>query len=369
MVLPFLALYLTRELEYSPSEAGLLVGAYGLGSLGGALGGGWLADRIGARPVMGGSLVLQGLGFLILPPLRGTATLAVALLVLGLVGEAFRPATATALMLAAAPQTRARAFALMRFAVNLGFGIGPTVGGLLAATGYHWLFWIDGGTCLAAAFLLHVSVSSGVGRPHRAASGEGTDRSPWRDGPFLALALAQFGICVVFFQLFTTFPLTLVGVFGLSEAMVGLTLAVNALLIALFEMVAVHALERSPALPLCALGAALIGLGLGSTPFAPSYPWLVITVVVWSAGEIFNLPFVATVAAQRAGRRMGTYMGVLNLSFSLAFVVAPLAGGWSYERFGPRAVGVGLIVLGVLIAPAFLALDGRFRNPPLQGSP
>jgi predicted MFS family arabinose efflux permease len=358
MVMPFLALYLTRRLGYPPSDAGALVGVYGAGSLIGAYGGGWLADRLGARPVMAWSLVLQGIGFFAIEPLRSTAAIAVAFFAVGLVGEAFRPATSTALMLAAPPEKRPRAFALLRLAVNLGMGIGPTVGGLLAATGYEWLFWIDGATCLGAAILLRF-VSFGAMETQPIAP---TVRSPWRDGPFLTLVAAQLGVCVIFFQLISSFPLTLAGVFGLSEARIGATIAINASLIALFEMVAVHALERFPALPLCGIGAALVGLGLGATPFAPSYSWVVVAVLIWTVGEVLNLPFVAIVAAQRAGPRMGSYMGLLNLSFSFGFVAAPLLGGWAYERFGPRPLGAALIGLGVLLAPVFFALDRSDRR-------
>jgi MFS family permease len=47
-VATFLVLYLV-ESGFSPAEAGIAVGVYGLGSLLSALVGGWLADRLGRR--------------------------------------------------------------------------------------------------------------------------------------------------------------------------------------------------------------------------------------------------------------------------------------------------------------------------------
>ena len=49
--------------------------------------------------------------------------------------------------------------ALIRLAVNLGFAIGPAIGGLVAARiGYNWLFWIDGLTCISAGLFLMVAL-------------------------------------------------------------------------------------------------------------------------------------------------------------------------------------------------------------------
>src|SRR5262249_40044926 len=47
-VLPFLTIYMTR-LGYKPTEAGLAVGAYGVGIVCASLLGGYLADRLGRR--------------------------------------------------------------------------------------------------------------------------------------------------------------------------------------------------------------------------------------------------------------------------------------------------------------------------------
>ena len=67
-VLPFLAFYLTDELDLTPSFVGLVLGAFGLGSTVAALVGGVLADRLGRRPVLLGSQLgtaatLVALGF------------------------------------------------------------------------------------------------------------------------------------------------------------------------------------------------------------------------------------------------------------------------------------------------------------------
>src|SRR6185436_18682216 len=64
MVLPFLVLYLTRELGFSATRAGFALAVYGAGSIVSAPIAGRLSDLIGPLPIMRFSLV--GTGFLLL---------------------------------------------------------------------------------------------------------------------------------------------------------------------------------------------------------------------------------------------------------------------------------------------------------------
>lgn len=49
IVLTFMTLYLTRELNYSVAAAGRMISIYGVGSLVGAYTGGWLSDVLGTK--------------------------------------------------------------------------------------------------------------------------------------------------------------------------------------------------------------------------------------------------------------------------------------------------------------------------------
>ena len=91
-------------------------------------------------------------------------------LALSLVAEAFRPASLTVVADAVPAAQRKTAFAVIRFAINLGMSIGPTVGGLLAATSFRALFYLDGATSIAAGALLTV-VSWGAAGEKGPASG------------------------------------------------------------------------------------------------------------------------------------------------------------------------------------------------------
>lgn len=351
MVLPFLALYLADEKGFSVAQAGGVLSLYGMGAVAGAFSGGWLSDHVGSRMVMAWSLVLTGAGFLVLGSLDSHGSITLGVLALSFVAESLRPATASALTESSPPGSRVRALALGRLAVNLGMTFGPAIGGFLAVRSYHWLFIADGGTCfLAAALLLYALRRERAVPPGRPDPSLPAVRSPWRDVPFLMVATSVTLFAIVVFQLFGTYPLYLHSIDGFSEAQIGLLFSINTLGIVAFQMPLLHSFRAHSPLKVAGRGAALFCAGLALMPLASSYAFIVFTVLVWTSGELFSLPFIEGFVAERADERSrGRYMGMFTLSFSLAFILAPLIGTWVYTTLGPEFVWYGCGLVGVAL--------------------
>jgi predicted MFS family arabinose efflux permease len=360
MVLFFLTLYLTSRLGFTLARAGQVLGAYGFGALLGAWLGGVLCDRLGATAVQKLSLILVGLTLILMSTLRAFAPVAAAAFLLGIFAEALMPGNITAMARECPPAARTRGFALNRLAANLGVTIGPVLGGQLAMWDYRALFWADGLTSLAAAALLHAHFrgrpapppgASANGVPAAAASGAG--RLP------VLFALA-FGIGLIFTQLFSTYPLYLHAAYGFVEGRIGQLLAVNTVLIVLFEMVLLHALRRVAGIRLIAGGALLIGLGFALTPLGRGFAFAAAAVSVWTLGEMLCLPLLTTeIAARTHEGNRGRHMGWYGVSFSLAYMVGPVAGAEAYARFSPLALWLGCGALGVVLALGFLRFTGE----------
>lgn len=366
MVLPFLALYLTRQKGFSVTQAGGVLGVYGAGALGGALLGGWLCDRVEPRKIMGASLLLAGMGFLFLGFLDSRPAISLMILYLSVAGEAFRPASSTALAQCAAPGERVRAYALNRLAINLGMTFGPAAGGFLALHEYLWLFLIDGGTCALAAGLLWIFARElrPVAPPARHDT-EAPGRPPWRDPPFLGLLLLVGLLALVYFQIFGTYTLTLRDLYRLSEDRIGLLLSINTLVIVLFEMILVNALRGADLLKAMGLGSFVTCVGFGLLPLGSTFLFAAFTVMAWTVGEMLSLPLIESVVADRAGERSrGRYLGMLTFAFSAAFMVAPLLGTWIYARFGAKALWYGTGALGLALWAGFHLLSGVFHASP-----
>jgi predicted MFS family arabinose efflux permease len=183
------------------------------------------------------------------------------------------------------------------------------------------------------------------------------DRSPWRDGPFLLLVLLYLVWSSVFIQLLTTFPLYMRGVYGLAENRIGQLFAVNTVMIVVLEMILMEKIRRFPLTRMINVSFLLLGAGFGLLPLGRGFAFAAVTVAVWTFGEMLGIPLFTALIADRAGERSrGRYLGLSSLAFSLAFIVAPVAGMAVYGRFGGRVLWFGCAGLSVLLAGAFSLL-------------
>ena len=197
MVIPFLSLYLTADMGLSLEQVGWIMSCFGAGSVLGSWAGGRFTDRLGFYDVMIGSLVTSGLAFIGLQFVKGYLPFCEAVFVLTLLMDMFRPAIFVAIRAYARPENRTRAVTLIRLAINLGFSLGPAIGGFIIVTaGYAGLFWVDGMTCLLAAGLLLLALPRRKARADDKASRSAATRSPYTDGPFLVLLVSMVLISI-----------------------------------------------------------------------------------------------------------------------------------------------------------------------------
>ena len=174
------------------------------------------------------------------------------------------------------------------FVLFLGFIMDNLSGGPfgLYLTTYFWLFVGDGLTCLAALVLLLIFFSARESHQAAMKMEPGLqDRSPWKDGPFLMLMLLIIVLASVFLQIFSTFPIYLREVYLLGEEKIGMLIACNALIIILFEMLLIKAVEKMNLMLLVGLGCFLTCLGFFLLPFGSSLIFVLFTIVVWTCGE------------------------------------------------------------------------------------
>jgi len=154
MVLPFLAIYMTKQMHISEAYAGLMVAAYGAGALVTAPFVGKIADKVGSLHVMKFSLTVTGLILFVYPLITNFYLLLAFTFLWAIINESFRPANMS-LISEVVPSTQRRtAFALNRLAINLGMSIGPAIGGLLTLINFSIIFYVDGFTSICAAIFL-----------------------------------------------------------------------------------------------------------------------------------------------------------------------------------------------------------------------
>lgn len=327
MVMPFLTIYLTQHLHFSISQAGIVLALWGAGSILGALAGGRLADRIGFYPVQFWSLFLNGVLFIVLEQMRTMTQISICVFILSLVADAFRPANATAIAAYSNPENRTRSYSLHRLAINLGFSVGPALGGILAAISYRFLFWADGLTCIIAALLMRL-VLPPVKAEKPAADSLAVVKGPpaYKDGPYMFFIVLVCMYAMFFFQLSSLVSLYFKTVIHMPELYVGMTIGLNGLLIALLEMVTVYKLEGKKApLDFIWRGVLVNGLAYLSFNLLPATAAVAILfILLFTLSEIMSIPFMNTFWTSRsADHNRGQYAALYTVAFSVAQVISP----------------------------------------------
>ena len=370
MVLPFLVLYLTRELGFSLSRAGSMLAVYGASAIVFGPIGGRLSDRIGALPVMRVSLIASGLVLLLFPLAKSFAAVAAMTVLWAGCAEMFRPASLAAITHVVAPEQRRQAFALNRLAINLGMSIGPALGGFLATVSFHAMFAVDAVTTLLAGTLLAVTPwRSFSGVNSEAANRQGSRIGPatiLHDGRFLVFLGGVILVGIVFFQHESALPLYLVQYLHLSPAFYGMLFTINTLLIVGLEVPIITATAHWPNRRSLIIGCILFAIGFGALGVIASPAGVIATVVVWTFGEMLLFPAMSAHMAEIAPEnRRGAYMGAYSMSLSISLTVGPWMGTQLLASLGPVRVWSVMFALGALAA--LLMVFSVPRRRPLTG--
>lgn len=358
MVLPFLGIYMTQALGFSIPEAGIVLACFGLGAVTGSWLGGWLTDRFGNFWVQTLSLLVSVPLFLIVPLFTTVETLAVTIYVLSVVTESFRPANSVSVARYARPENITRAFSLNRMAINLGFSIGPALGGFLAAISYNWIFYGNAlGAFLASlVFIFFFYKRKGTVRAKStgdASASAAPSRSPYRDWPFLLFSLLCCIYAICFFQLLSTLPLFYQKGHALNEKQVGIILGFSGFVVVIFEMLLVHIADRRLTYATSIFwGTVLCAVSFALLPIPTGYWILYASIFLLSISEILAMPFMASVAVKRASRKtQGAYMGLNALAFSAAHIFSPFLGTRIADNYGFNTLW--WITAGILLIISF----------------
>jgi MFS family permease len=368
-ILPFLTIVLRREYQLTEAQVGWLLLAYGTGSLVSVLAGGALTDHLGRRFTLLLSLVGSGLIALALGFAESIRTFVPLLVLFGFMADLYRPASSSIIGDVLPSSQRASGFAGLRLAINLGFAAGMSLGGFLADWNWRLLFIGDGLTTLGFAAVVYLFI--GETRPRAAAPGDtpppaGT--SPWRDVVFLQLMATSFAFGMVFFNHVSTLAVTVTGSAGYPARVFGGLVAVNGLVVALFEIGTVEQLKRFRRLRLAAVGTLLGGLGFGLTGMVMDWRWFLMTVVLWSVGEILCLPFTMAFLTDWAPPAWrGRYLSWYSATWSLAIGLNPILFLPLQARLGDRGFWPLMLLIAIPAAWVLLRLDRIDRPERLRG--
>ena len=351
MVIPFLSLYLTTNLDFTLDQVAWIMSAFGLGSIVGSWIGGKLTDTIGFYKVMIISLILSGFLFVGMQYLTTFVTISIGIFVLMTVADMFRPAMFVALNAYSKPENKTRSVTLIRLAINLGFSVGPALGGFIITTmGYGGLFWVDGISCAIAGLVLLKVLHPKKSKLLDEEVNE-HPKSAYTDKAFIVFLISMMIFGAVFLQFISTIPYFYKEGIGLSEFEIGLLMALNGILIFIFEMPLVKWLESKPytKIGLMVFGFILICIGF---LFMINNPWIsiiVVSLVALTFGEMIVFPFSNSFSLDRAKRGLkGEYMALYSIAFSVSHVFSHNMGFQLIDAYGFDSTWIIMTVLGLI---------------------
>jgi predicted MFS family arabinose efflux permease len=366
MVVPFMTLYLTQSMHYSIGKAGIVMALFGAGAICGGILGGKLTDRLGFYNIQLGALLAGGIMFIILGQMQSFGAICACSFILSLLNDTFRPANATAIAHYSREDNRTRSYSLNRLSINLGWAMGGAAGGFIAAQNYHLLFWIDGLTNIGAALLLRsvLSPSKNSQTPHKKDYRKKViTNSAYKDRDYIVFTVLTVLFACIFFQHFATLPVFFLQHLHLTPSFIGIIMALNGLLITLFEMALVFKLEqRKKNLHFVSIGVLCTGLAFVIFNFLPgTYMLALLSTIIVTLGEMLSMPFMNTYWVSRTNSdNRGQYAGLYTVAWSTAQVVGPFAGSQIAQHFDFYALW--WVVGGVSIAAAIGFKWLQYRN-------
>jgi MFS family permease len=350
---------------FSIAQAGMAIGAYGLGNVLATMVGGHLADHIGRRKTIVLSMLSGAASMLLLSQATRFPCILAFSALAGLAGEFYRPASSALLTDLVPAANRVTAFSAYRMAINAGWAFGPATAGFIATRGYFWLFAGDAATSVLFGAVAYFALPESAHPRANGTAGWGEATGTLlRDRKLHRFLLAAFGVALIFSQMNSTYGLAVMHL-GFTPAAYGALLSMNGVLVVFCELPLTTVTRRFPVMRVVALGFLLSGIGLALNAFAATIPALLACMAVFTLGEMTAMPVSSAYVAELAPAHMrGRYMGTYGLTWTLAQVIGPGIGMWLFST-GQTWYWITAAVVGIASAVVVLGPSPKHlrRNP------
>jgi MFS family permease len=326
MVVPFMTLYLVSARGFSVVAAGEVVAGFGGGAMIAPLISGALADHIGRRITLLAATLITAAVMVALAYVRSTAFIVALVVLLGVGLEAPRPVTQALVADLVAEKDRVRAYAVLFWVGNLGFATAMATAGFVAESGFVLVFWIDAITCCLFGGLVWRFVSDKDRRATGVEPSPGGYRQVLSHRPMVAFTFAVMIYYFVYLQSDATLSLA-VRDSGLPPHVYGLCMALNGVLICVAQPVLAPRLMRLDPGGVWAAGLVIVGVGFGLTAAASTAPGYLLSVAIWTVGEILPATVSGAIVTRLAPEHLrGRYSGLYGFALASGWLTSSIGG-------------------------------------------
>ena len=384
MFLPFSLLFFLATTSLPLTQIGLALSIAAVVRIPVTIAAGPLSDRFGPRAAIVTSQLLQAAGFTGYLFVHGFWTLVAAAALVQVGNSIFWVAYAPLIFAIAAEGEREHWFALCTALRTAGLAAGGVIAGATVALGGRPGF-IGVAAANAASFVLAAFLSArlrpGTATPSTGSLSAGSWKPLLRDYPFLGFVAVNVGITFLALAVPLALPVFLVKILGLPTWAPGITLALNATLVAASTPIVMwaisgrqrrHVLTVSQACMIVAFGVFLLVHLLTA---GAAIALVLIAIVPLAACEVMQAAVVPSVVTESATpQTLGRYTSAYQVTFSIGDIIVPaivalaLRAGAAALWLPLSAVALIDLVAVALLARRMTALTQRVGQPPPLGA-
>jgi MFS family permease len=394
VTIPFLAVFLRRELGLEPGMIGFIIGSSVFFSIFAGFVGGSLSDILGRARLLLTSLLGVIGSFIGLYFSDSVASVFILNAALALSSSFFAPVGKALLSDLLPQQRRAKTFSYQYMATNMGYAIGPVVGSaaglaggrsafLVGALGYSvYLFGLAAVLRLAPAAVAAGPTGPGaIEKQHVGSVLRGLAESARIvaiDRRLLFLILAGLLLEAVHGRISSLLAQYLSVGFANGVTILGYVLATNAVTVVVLQVLVSRFMEKRNPVTSITVGGLLTVAGMAGFAMADNLWHFIAAMVVFSLGEILIYPAEFAIIDRIAPEdSRGAYFGAQTFA-QIGVFIGPFTGGLLLGAYGGTAMflGVGMFALASVVIyllvgrriPGLAPTPRRQRSGPAQTS-
>ena len=253
---------------------------------------------------------------------------------------------------------RTDAFSLTRIGGNVGFSIGPALGGILSLFNYSYVFLVPG-ILTVLEWFLYLRYITETKLP--SAKSMRKLQFPSSDRPFVILCILIASVWFVAGQWGTTLTLFWSRVDNISNTTIGLLYAVNGIAVVFLQIPTNWLFSRVKDYKRIAVGGLVYAFSFFALAFSSNILFLLVDVIFITIGENILSPVAYSIIGKMApAEKRGQYYGAFQLIIGLVMPIAPVIGTILLTSFSgnPLMMWGPLMILGVVIS----AIMMKFGN-------
>ncbi|MGO4886555.1 MFS transporter [Anaerobacillus sp. MEB173] len=328
MVIPILPIMLRIEAGLSLIQIGTVLAAIAISFQFGSIMGGFLADRIGRRFIIGlGALI--GAGGLIGFGLFSTYFLLLLMAIIIGVGNGLNaPSTKAAIAALASKENQTTAFSLRGIAANIGTATAGLIVFFLITGSSQIIFWIAGAIYILLTIKSWLLLPKNCGDDPCPVIPSGAYREVLKNKPFIVFGVVSILIWALYAQLALALPLRAADILP-DPKNVALIWTINSVIVIFSQgFVTNGIIQRLHPLTALGFGMIFIGVGVGSLYFSSAFIHLVVSGAIFVMGEMLILPTIdSTVSQLSRAELIGLFFGLANVVSGLGEAGGNFIGG------------------------------------------